>query len=105
MHIRAFDVIVSADTLCYFGDLDPVMRAAAGALKPGGLLVFTVEAGAAEQGPHRLQPSGRYAHAEEYLRTSVAAASLVATALERVVLRKESAVDVHGWLVTAQHTA
>ena len=40
---QAYDVIVSADTLCYFGALDAVVAAAANALKPGGLVVFTVE--------------------------------------------------------------
>ncbi len=40
---EAYDVIASADTLCYFGDLEPVFRAAAKALKPGGLLAFTLE--------------------------------------------------------------
>ena len=39
-----FDVIVSADTLVYFGPLESVARAAAGALRPGGRLIFTVEA-------------------------------------------------------------
>ena len=39
----SFDVIVSADTLVYFGPLDAVTTAAANALRPGGVLVFTVE--------------------------------------------------------------
>jgi predicted TPR repeat methyltransferase len=39
----AFDSVVSADTLCYFGDLTPVFRAVAGALRPGGSFVFTTE--------------------------------------------------------------
>ena len=39
----AFDVIVSADTLVYFGPLEQVVVAAAAALRPGGRLVFTVE--------------------------------------------------------------
>lgn len=38
-----WDVIMSADTLCYFGDLRRVVMAAAGALKAEGVLVFTVE--------------------------------------------------------------
>lgn len=37
---EAFDVIASADTLCYFGSLDAVARAARSALRPGGWLVF-----------------------------------------------------------------
>ncbi len=40
-HPGAFDVIVSADTLVYFGALDEVFAAAAAALRPGGLLIFT----------------------------------------------------------------
>ena len=39
----SFDVIVSADTLVYFGSLEAVAAAAASALRPGGVLVFTVE--------------------------------------------------------------
>src|SRR5262245_51532832 len=39
----AFDLIVSADTLVYFGPLEPVLTAALGALRSGGLLIFTVE--------------------------------------------------------------
>ena len=39
----AFDLIVSADTLVYFGALEQVCRAAAAALRPGGLFVFTLE--------------------------------------------------------------
>ena len=39
----AFDAIVSADTLVYFGPLQDVVAASAGALRPGGRLIFTVE--------------------------------------------------------------
>ncbi len=40
---EAFDVIVSADTLVYFGPLTGVVEASARALRPGGRLIFTVE--------------------------------------------------------------
>src|SRR5262249_1777868 len=46
-HLQAsrarYDLVVSADTLCYFGELKPVLGAAARALRPDGLIVFTVE--------------------------------------------------------------
>ena len=41
---RAFDVILSADTLVYFGPLEDMLKAAHGALRARGLLLFTVEA-------------------------------------------------------------
>ena len=40
----AFDAVISADTLCYFGKLENVCAASRRSLRPGGLLVFTVEA-------------------------------------------------------------
>jgi predicted TPR repeat methyltransferase len=40
---EAFDLIVSADTLVYFGDLKGVIAAVAQALRPNGLFVFTLE--------------------------------------------------------------
>ena len=39
----AFDAIVSADTLVYFGPLQDVVMASVEALRPGGRLIFTVE--------------------------------------------------------------
>jgi SAM-dependent methyltransferase len=42
-NVGAFDLIVSADTLVYFGALDEVFGRAAAALRPNGLLVCTLE--------------------------------------------------------------
>ena len=47
----AFDLIVSADTLVYFGGLEDVLAAAAGALRPNGLLIFTLEHAVGEAAP------------------------------------------------------
>ena len=58
---EAFDVVVSADTLVYFGPLEPVVAAAASALRPTGRLVFTVEE--LDRPGYSLAPSGRYRHA------------------------------------------
>ena len=41
-HPRSCDIIASAATLIHFGDLDPVFDAAAGCLRPGGLLACTL---------------------------------------------------------------
>ena len=67
-HPAAFDIVVSADTLCYFGELHEVTHAAQRALRPGGRLAFSVEAWAEAGGAgYRLLANGRYAHAREYL--------------------------------------
>ena len=39
----AFDLIVSADTLCYFGNLIPFLHAARNRLQANGYLIFTLE--------------------------------------------------------------
>ena len=98
----AFDAVVSADTLCYFGPLETVFAAARHCLRPGGWLVFTVEAlpDDARQ-PHRLQSNGRYAHHQAYLREALAAAGFVGALLEHERLRMETGQPVMGWLVTA----
>ncbi|MEX8519916.1 MAG: tetratricopeptide repeat protein [Leptothrix sp. (in: b-proteobacteria)] len=95
-----WDVIVSADTLCYFGDLQPVMQAAAQALRPGGTLVYTVEAFETPDTYH-LQPHGRYAHGRDYLAAVLSAAGLQLCELHSEVLRQEGGKPVPGWLVAA----
>src|SRR6185436_4436192 len=93
-----FDLIVSADTLCYFGALEQAIGGAAGALRPGGRLVFTVERAAADVTDYHLDPTGRYSHAEDYLRQVLSAAGLESIATEHVVLRLERGVEVQGLL-------
>ncbi len=98
-----WDVVLSADTLCYFGDLQAFMHATARALRPHGWLVFTVEALADEvDQPFRLQPHGRYAHARAHVRATLDTAGLAVVDIDAVVLRQEGGKPVHGWLVAAR---
>jgi predicted TPR repeat methyltransferase len=96
------DVIVTADTLVYFGALDAVVTAAAAALRPGGVLVFTVEEA---NGPelaesYVLQPHGRYAHGHSYVRRVLTDAGLAAH-IEHEELRLEAGIPVAGLVVRA----
>jgi predicted TPR repeat methyltransferase len=99
----AWDVIVAADTLVYFGELEPVVAAAARALRPGGMFVFTLEhAVDFETTTFTLQPHGRYAHAADYVESLVAAFGLKSV-IVRAELRKESGLPVAGLVVRATH--
>lgn len=102
----AYDLIVSADTLIYFGRLDPVLTVAATALRPGGRLAFTVERleDAAAADDFNLDPSGRYRHSEAYLRRVLAQAEMEIASLETVTLRLEGGQPVIGFLVTARRS-
>lgn len=100
---KTFDVAISADTLCYFGDLGAAMAAARHALRPQGWLAFTVEAlGADDPEPWRLQPNGRYAHARSYVESALISAGLVPDAIVAERLRQEAGEWVRGWLVTSR---
>jgi len=100
---RQWDVVLSADTLCYFGDLIKVTQAAADALKPGGTLIYTVEA-LPEDSPelHQIQPHGRYAHSAAHIVDALSRAGLSLLEQEAVILREEGGVPVNGWLVVAR---
>ena len=97
-----FDLILSADTLVYFGSLDEVAAAAAAALRPGGLFVFTVEELAAAPGgvPYRIETHGRYSHTPAYVDDALRRAGL-APVIAHADLRTESALPVAGLVVRA----
>lgn len=101
-----FDVIVSADTLVYFGDLRDALGVAAAALRPGGSVVFTLEhaAYAPTAAPfshgYRLECHGRYAHERDYVERTLAAVGLEATTRE-AELRFEAGIPVAGLVVCA----
>jgi|SRR5579871_21836 len=98
----AWDLIVSADTLCYFGDLQGVAAAAFAALRPGGRLFFTVESASEERAPggHLLLPHGRYAHTRRYVTDSFTAAGLREAELTDVHLRMEAGLPVEGFVAS-----
>jgi len=99
----AFDAVVCADTLCYFGALEAAVAAARRALRPGGWLVFTVEALPEDDAQgHRLQVNGRYAHAGGYLRQAILHGGLELLALQAGTLRLEAGRPVPGCIVTAK---
>ncbi|MHC4146631.1 MAG: class I SAM-dependent DNA methyltransferase [Planctomycetota bacterium] len=99
---EAYDIIASADTLCYFGNLEPVFQSAYKALKPGGLLAFTLEDKGEEAPESRLNPHGRYSHANSYVANSLDAAKLAIQSISSVVLRNEGKQPVAGHLVVAK---
>jgi predicted TPR repeat methyltransferase len=99
----AFDVVLSADTLVYFGALGEAMGAARRCLREGGTLAFTLErldAGSATQS-FRLEGHGRYSHAEWYVRDVLMAAGFHDVALRTDTLRSEAGEQVTGHIVTA----
>jgi len=104
-HAGHYDLVASADTLVYFGDLNAAMRAAARALRPGGHLCFTVEAlGDGELGDYRLHHHGRYAHSAAYVEAELELAGFRVLKLDREGLRSEGGEPVAGWLVLAQQS-
>jgi predicted TPR repeat methyltransferase len=103
-HPASYELIVSADTLCYFGALEQVVSAAAAALRPGGHFVFTLEetVDAARAPQFKLHPHGRYSHTEAYARQMLEQAGLSVVTVQRAVLRSELSVPVAGLAVAAQ---
>jgi predicted TPR repeat methyltransferase len=99
---EGFDLIISADTLVYFGDLENVFAAAAGALRPNGLLVFTLEHAVEAEADvnYRLELHGRYSHIPAYVERMLASACLNSE-IAYADLRMESGVPVPGLVVRA----
>jgi predicted TPR repeat methyltransferase len=100
---ETFDLIVSADTLVYFGDLTRVIAAFARALRPHGLLVFTLEhaVGDNDGAGYWLQAHGRYSHARAYVERLLTSAALQSKIIE-AELRMEAGAPVPGMVVRAE---
>ncbi len=105
-HPAAFDVIVAADVLVYFGPLDAIAGAAATAVRAGGRWLFTVEHDPDQDDdprtPPRLGPGGRYRHGIAHLRAALAGAGFEIDEMRAVTLRHEGGRPVAGYLVAAR---
>lgn len=97
---EAYDIILAADVLIYFGDLSKTMKAVAARLAPGGLFAFSVEKGSGAD--YSVQASLRFAHSADYVARMLKHARLDLVAMEDYVLRKDRGADIAGLVVLAK---
>jgi len=99
-----YNLIISADTLCYFGELSEVAAGAYRALRPGGYLAFTVEAldEAESSAGHCLKGHARYAHARGYIHATFTTAGFIDLRAEEAHLRIEGGRPVRGFVVSCR---
>jgi len=99
----AFDVIMLADTLIYFGDVQNLFTRARAATHKGGYLFLTAEAYSGNSGPgYHLQAHGRYSHSEAYLRQTLSDAGYTIVATETATLRYESRLPVQSFVLSCR---
>lgn len=90
------DLIVAADVFIYVGALEATFAACAKALRPGGLLAFSVERTDADG--VELRTTLRYAHNETYIRGLAATHGFSVVRAEPTVLRVDKGQPMHGVL-------
>ncbi len=98
----AFDWVVALDTLNYLGDLQPTLTHAHAALRPGGVLAFTIETAETPDDDFRVTPSGRYRHGAGYVQELLAAAGFTRQRTTSAILRKEAGAPVEGLVIWAE---
>jgi len=99
----SFDLVVAADTINYFGRLEPVLADAAVSLREEGLVIFTLEESAkAAPSPFRLALHGRYTHTRDYVRRCIVLAELDLCSMTDAPLRTERGAPVPTLVVCAR---
>jgi predicted TPR repeat methyltransferase len=104
--VNSFDIILSADTLIYFGELDKLFAASRSAIRNGGYLFVTAEAfieNRADNKPalgYHLNPHGRYSHTEAYLKKTLSDAGFSIIAMRTAILRYEHGHPVKGFVAS-----
>lgn len=82
------DLVLALEVFIYVGELERVVARCAASLAPGGLLAFSTETLAG--GDYALQPAGRYAHSDAYLRAVAAKAGLELVEAREIAIRTEA---------------
>lgn len=97
---EAYDLIVAADVLVYFGDLFELMAAIADGLTSGGWAAVSIERHDGDV--PLLMANGRYAHPPDHLRAAASAAGLQAISELDCHIRMESGQPVDGTVAVFQ---
>ena len=89
-----FDLIMSCDCLIYFADLGAIVGPARRRLKPGGLLVMSMERG--NRHPYSLTDTGRYTHHPQHVQEVAAKYGMDVVYIQESFLRMEYSDEVMG---------
>ncbi len=99
----AFDAIVAADTIIYFGDVSKIMQQSARVLRPGGWLIFNIEIPSLPtQNGFEQTPVGRYGHETGYLEQLAREFNFVEMSAQAIMPRREAGVAMTGIMFSAQ---
>lgn len=105
-HPHLIDLIISADTFNYFGDLQPLFKHCSLLLKPDGYLLFSAELlkqPASDNPPNwHLQPCARYAHSTNYLHGLAAKNGFKIIESQSIMLREQNHQPVEGFIALFQ---
>ncbi|MFL5328855.1 MAG: methyltransferase domain-containing protein [Gemmataceae bacterium] len=91
-----YDLVVAADVLVYFGDLDAIVTAVRRTLSDGGWFAFTCEM--AVDTDFVLQPVRRYAHSRDYLLRLAGVHGFTVAYLEEAAVRFEATHPVRSFV-------
>nr|WP_276562464.1 methyltransferase [Hoeflea prorocentri] len=103
----AFDMVVATDVFPYLGDMEPIVRATADRLVPGGLFGFSTEtlpSSVIGKTGYTVGPNRRFAHDPAYVRRVLVAAGFELLTLDDITVRFEEGHPVPGHLVLARLT-
>lgn len=97
-----YDLVICADVFPYIGDARPLFSAVSSHSGPGSLFAFSTELHTGRN--YILQPTGRYAHSQDYLRTLAAAHGFSVLTMRTGNLRKQKDLWIQGDLVVMRKT-
>jgi predicted TPR repeat methyltransferase len=96
---NGFEIIVAADVLVYFGDIQKLIQNFAKLSDKGAFLIFSCERiDEDDESTWRLQKSGRYAHSKRYVIGAAANAGYKLVGYEEITPRFEKGEAVLGHL-------
>lgn len=95
-----YGLIVAADILPYFGELDQLFELISKRLAPQGYFIFTTEI--SDAAPWTLQANARFSHHADYLQQLADKSGLQNRSRQQVVARQQEGKDLPVWLIALQ---
>lgn len=104
-----YDLILAADVFVYFGELETLFKLMRQALKPQGMVCFSIESLTEEERtqhpnyPHfQLRPTGRYAHSTTYIQSLAQHYHYTVLSQTDAILRYQEEQPVGGQIIVLQ---